>query len=84
MNQLTRQPDLWNQDTFRTTFPDSPHIDCDDVLLRFSDTSKCTTTTHVIGDNQPIWLPASQRLPAVKPIVLDLLRRVEAYELGEL
>lgn len=84
MNSLFRSKDLWNQHTFRTTFPNTPHSDIDDIWLRFSDPAKCDTTTTVIGDNDPIWFPAIHRLPEVKPIVLDLMRRVDAWELGRL
>lgn len=82
VHQLARNPQLWNADPFRTTFPGTPHVDVDDILLRFSDTSKCTTTTHVIGDNQPIWLFAASILTSVKPVVLALMATVQAYELG--
>lgn len=82
MNALTRQPDLWNQNKFRTSFPNTPHVDVDDILIRFSDPAKCDTTSNVIGDDTPIWHEAAHKLPQVKPIVLDLMRRVDAYELG--
>lgn len=82
LHQLVRNPDLWNADRFRTTFPGTPHSDCDDILIRFSDTKVCDTTTHVIGDNSPVWLPASEILTSVKPIILNLMRAVEAWELG--
>ena len=36
----------------------------------------------MIGDNQPIWLPASEILTSIKPIVLNLMRAVDAWELG--
>jgi Aspartyl/Asparaginyl beta-hydroxylase len=81
-NALARQPSLWNKNRFRTEFPGTPHGDVDDIWLRFSDTDKCDTTTNVIGDDFPIWHPAATKLPQAKPIVLDLMRRVEAYELG--
>jgi len=82
MNAVARQPGLWNQHRFRTTFPNTPHVDVDDIWIRFSDPSKCDTTTNVIGDDFPIWHDAAAKLPQAKTIILDLMRRVEAYELG--
>lgn len=82
LHALARQPELWNENTFRTTFPNTPHVDVDDIWLRFSDPSNCDTTSHVIGDDKPIWYPAAQAIPQVKPIILDLMRFVDAYELG--
>lgn len=82
MHAVARQPDLWNQNRFRTTFPNTPHGDVDDIWLRFSDPAKCSTVGTVIGDDNPIWHSAANRLPQAKPIILDLMRRVDAYELG--
>jgi aspartyl/asparaginyl beta-hydroxylase len=79
---LARQPDLWNENTFRTTFPNTPHVDVDDIWLRFSDPAKCDTTSTVIGDDSPIWFHGALKLPEVQPIILDLMRAVSAYELG--
>jgi hypothetical protein len=83
---LVRQPELWNADTFRTQFPGTPHqaSDVDDILIRFSDTAKCDTQTKVIGDNTPIWHPAAKCLPQIKPVVLNLMRAVDAWELGRI
>jgi len=82
MHAVARQPDLWNANTFRTTFPNTPHGDVDDIWLRFSDPAKCSTVGTVIGDDTPVWHDAAKRLPQAKPIILDLMRRVDAYELG--
>lgn len=82
MNSLIRQPELWDQNTFRTQFPGTPHVDVEDIWLRFSDPSKCDTRSNVIGDDNPIWHPAAFKLPQAQPIILDLMRRTEAYELG--
>lgn len=84
MHALIRHPELWNANKFRTTFPSTPHVDVDDIMLRFSDTEKCTTTTHVIGDDKPVWHEASKLLPEAKPIVMALMSTVNAYELGRL
>ena len=84
MQQVMRQPSLWNENTFRTTFPNTPHAEVDDIWLRFSDPAKCTTTTNVIGDDTPVWHPPAKALPAVKPIVQAVMATVDAYELGRL
>lgn len=82
---LVRHPELWNQNDFRTKFPGTPHVDVDDILLRFSDTTKCDTTTKVIGDDFPIWLPpADIMFPHCADIVYGLMRDVGAYQLDRL
>jgi len=78
---LQRQPDLWNQKTFRTTFPNTPHGAIDDIWLRFSDDSRTTDTASVMADGDCVWHEAAKSLPQARPILLDLMRRLEAYAL---
>ena len=80
LHELHRRPHLWNANRFRTTYPNTPHSAVDDIWLRFSDSAKCDTTANVIGDNNPVWHAAANELPW-QPIVLDLMRRVNAYAL---
>lgn len=82
LHQVVRNNQLWNENTFRTTFPNTPHRDVDDIWVRFSDPEKCLTTTKVIGDDKPIWYPASKALSEIKPLVMNLMQAVGAYELG--
>ncbi len=83
LHAVHRHPELWNADRFRTTYPGTPHSQIDDILIRFSDPTVCNTASTVIGDDKPIWHPAASILPW-KPIVLDLMRRVEAVQLDRL
>jgi hypothetical protein len=80
---LQRHPELWNADPFRTQYPGTPHAEADDILLRYTGPSAHRSVDTVIEDDQPVWLPAAQVLPW-RPIVFDLMRRVEAYQLDRL
>lgn len=82
LHQVVRHPELWNQNTFRTQFPSTPHVDVDDIWLRFADADKSSTTTRIIGDTAPIWYPPAKVLTEAKLLILNLMRAVEAYELG--
>lgn len=78
-------PHLFNQHNFRTTYTGTPHGDVDDILLRFSSPEKTTDPDHLISvleDTEPVFYPAWHALPQVRPIVFDLMRRVEAVSLG--
>jgi hypothetical protein len=81
-HQLIRHKELWNQNKFRTTFPDTPHGEVEDIWLRFSAKENCTTTTKVIGDGTPVWYPARDVLTAARPLILNLMAGMGAYELG--
>jgi len=78
---VIRQPELFNANRFRTTFPNTPHGEVDDILIRFSDTEKCPTTGQVIGDENLIWHPAYYKLPEIRPLLLAVMNRVGAYAL---
>ena len=78
---LQAQPELWNRHRFRTTYEGTPHREVDDILLRFSP-ADMTEVEHVINDVAPVFYPAWNELPQARPIVFDLMRRVEAYSLG--
>lgn len=82
---LHAQPRLWNRDTFRTTYTGTPHGEADDILLRFSSPDKTADPDHLISvqeDADPIFYQAWRELPQVRPIVFDLMRRIEAVSLG--
>lgn len=83
LHAVQRNEQLFNTHRFRTTFAGTPHGDVDDILLRFSDPSiaKDGDTAAVMADGNCVWHPAATALPQAKPILLDLMRRVEAYGL---
>jgi hypothetical protein len=84
LHAVQRQPELFNVHRFRTTFENTPHTEIDDILLRFSDPSiaKDGDTAAVMADGNCIWHPAAAALPQARPLILDVMRRVEAYELN--
>lgn len=83
LHAVQRHSELWNAQTFRTKFPNTPHADADDIWLRFTDEENCKSVGNVIGDQFPVWQPAARIIwTYAKPLVLDLMRGVEAYELG--
>ena len=83
MLALYRHPELWNADNFSSTYPGTPHSEVDDILIRYTGPSAERSVDTVIEDDQPVWLPASWVLPW-RPVVFDLMRRVEAYQLDRL
>lgn len=84
--ELNHNDYLWNQNTFRTKYEGTPHVDVDDIWLRFSAQDKLdvTNASEVMSDTGPVWYPPVRVLPSLKPIVLDLMRAVNGYELGRM
>jgi hypothetical protein len=88
---LQRKPYLWGEDDVRTTFPGSPHVEVDDILLRFEDmdaelvaeATRGNAAARAALEAAPrSWRPAWHELPEAKPLVLDLMRATGAYELA--
>lgn len=80
LNALARQPDLWNQHDLRTTYPNSPHADADDIWLFFNEVGE--DHEAVRDDRLTTPYPAWAALPQVRPIIFGLMMRVNGVQLG--
>lgn len=81
--ELVRQPQLWGQRKFRTTFRNSPHVDVADIWLRFdADPNDPETVRNNVRGLR--WYPEVQLLPAVRPLVLTLMGFTGAWSLERL
>ena len=76
---VARQPGLWNVDDLRTTHPGTVHGEVDDIWLRFD---PLESPESVIDGHESVDYPAFAALPQARPIVFDLMRRVEGARLG--
>lgn len=74
---LLEHPELWNQHKTRTEQPDSPHHGLDDIWARFGNPERASDGQS----HDSLWYPSADLL-GIKPICLDLMRRVEGVELG--
>lgn len=80
VHALTHKPHLWNQNELRKHYPNSPHAQADDVWIRFNKIPQ--DVSEVVNDKDCINYPAFYELPQAKPLILDLMRRVEGEQLG--
>lgn len=80
LNALAQRPELWNEYTLRTDHPESPHRDADDVWVMFNEVPD--DPAAVVDDIDVIPYPAWREIPLLRPLVLDLMRRVEGVRLG--
>lgn len=77
---IQRQPELWNTNELRTTHEQSPHQQVEDIWLWFNKWSDHPAET--IDDLQTYPCEAWPKLPQIRPVVFDLMRKVEASQLG--
>ncbi len=80
LNALQSNPHLWNQHTLRTTHPLSPHKESSDIWVFFN--AVPTDEAEVINDIQVRPYSGWRELPQLRPIIFDLMRRVEGTQLG--
>lgn len=78
---INAQPELWNQNTIRQTYPDSPHSAVDDIWLRFNAFEE-GEELKVADDIECLNYPAFAALPAARALVLSLMNRVQGERLG--
>jgi hypothetical protein len=79
LNALAQRSDLWNENTLRTTHPQSPHQQTDDIWALFN--AIPDDPEAVIDDCEVVPYRAWAELP-IRPLVLDLMRRVDGMRLG--
>lgn len=80
LRELATQPELWDQNTLRTSHPDTAHADVSDIWLWFNEIPQ--DPNGVINDIQTVPYPAWGLLPSLRKLVLDLIRRVDGVQLG--
>jgi hypothetical protein len=73
--ELAAHPELWNQHGYRRTL--APHAAMADIWVRYRALTELTSRDAYGEPHIPVWYPAADALPSVKPIVHDLMARVE-------
>lgn len=85
LHAVQRQPELWNQNNLRTTFKGTPHVDVDDIWLRFNDTKPFESSGNaksIVDEHESVNWPALNKLPQARLIIFNLMRFVEGERLG--
>ncbi len=83
--QIQRQPKLWDRHSLRKESEDSPHKEMSDIWLRYNDIKKYKESgdfSSFNDEHDPVFYPEWYALPAVRPIVMGLMARVEGTRLG--
>lgn len=85
LSELSRQPELWNQETLRTTHPATPHGAVDDIWIRFNDLAEFNRSgdpSAIIDQHESVWYPAANKLPSIRPILHNIMHLVSGERLG--
>ena len=80
-NEIIRNGHLWNTETLRTEFEESPHSSVDDIWLRFNDINSLDNE-EIIDNHESINYPAFWELPEARKLIFWLMARVNGERLG--
>jgi len=78
LDELAHNSELWGQERGRTGLRLSPHRESLDIWVRYRETPPADIHEAFAST----WWPAWRVLPALRPLVFSLMRRVEATHLG--
>ena len=85
-SQLAAHPHLWGEYGWRKSDPSKVHSEMTDIWVRYNDIGKYEKFDRSFNDEHvPVWYPAWDELPALKPIILGpdgLMGREEGEMLG--
>ena len=83
VRQLASTPELWDVDSHRTATAGSPHYGCSDIWLRYNAREKLGDDYKAwTGPHDSVWHAAYYALPALRPLIFEVMREVEATRLG--
>ena len=83
LSQIDAHPDVWNRHTMRTAAYGTPHAKVDDIWVRYNAWANFTGDPQAFnGPHASSWYPVVDEIPAVKPLVFDVMRLVEGEQLG--
>ena len=79
---LSRRPELWNQNTLRTTHPASPHTQVDDIWLRFNELPEEGDEAKILDEHESVDYPAYAVLTEARQLVMNVFTAVAGERLG--
>lgn len=80
---LVRQPELFGLRTARADVDASPHTQMTDIWARYNAPEHLAQGPAAFnGEHDSVWYPEAAFIPQVRPVVFDLMRRVEGERLG--
>lgn len=81
--QLAAHPELWDVHKNRMAGANSPFTGTSDIWVRYNDLARARPDFAGFSDEHvPIWYPAWDALPALRPLVFNLMADVRGEMLG--
>jgi hypothetical protein len=82
LNEIQRQPKLWQADTYLRDYPQGPFGDCETIFLRFPPASVTEMERDAKDQHECLWMEGMNALPAARELIFLLMARVQGERLG--
>lgn len=82
--ELHRQPQLWDENTHRQSYPATPHAATKSIWVRYRPAAEINGLESYREEHRNEFWPAWHLLPSLRPLVFNLMARVCAVELGSI
>lgn len=82
VSTLLMHPHLWDQNKLRTTHPNTPHSQINDIWLRFNKLPEPGQEARVMDEHESIDYPAYEEMPVFRRTVMNIFAYVGGDRLG--
>lgn len=83
-DELRLHPEIWNAVTLRTSFPNSPHREVDDIWVRYNalENFDPSAPERFSEPHYSVWYPVVSQVPHAKTLASELFKLLDAERLG--
>jgi len=82
MSEISAHHELWDAHKERKESNGTPHSRMSDIWVRYNDKARYKDRESFNAEHVPVWYPAWYALPALRPIIFDLMAAVQGEMLG--
>jgi hypothetical protein len=82
LNEILRQPQLWQADTYLRNYPQGPFGQVETIFLRFPPASVTELERGQRDQHECVWMDGWLHLPSARDIVFGLMAKVQGERLG--
>lgn len=82
LNQILRQPQLWQADTYLRDYPQGPFGEVETIFLRFPPASVSELERSQKDQHECVWMDGYLHLPEARELIFGLMTKVRGERLG--
>lgn len=79
-SQIDAHPEIWDEYTFRTDSPNSPHREVSDIWVRYNKIENLGS--HFNDEHEAVWYPVLDKIPAIENLCDEMMEVTGTDKLG--